>query len=123
MKERIDTSKYDGHTTTSCDDDYEKIEWQPSIDHNRVCLTRYEFGQEFVTIGAETIMEYGPQMQPLSRDVNVEADIRLMADAPKILAELKSCYEFIDRLQMHVDAAWATYDKQVNAKYSNNDAS
>jgi hypothetical protein len=40
-----------------------------------------------------------------------------------LIAELKRCYELIDRLQMHVDPAWKTYDKQVNAKYSNNEAS
>ena len=62
----------------------------------------------------------GVKTQPLYLD---EAFVNAIIMLPDLITELKRCYELIDRLQMHVDPAWKTYDKQVNAKYSNNEAS
>tara|TARA_B100000287_G_scaffold230411_1_gene217079 strand:+ start:3554 stop:3901 length:348 start_codon:yes stop_codon:yes gene_type:complete len=97
--ERIDTSKYNGHTTThwsarnqgdgsleSCDDDYEHDEPFIETDGGNVAIVYHRGGSE---------------IHPLEEK---RANMRLMADASKILAELKRCYEEIDRL----------HDREIN---------
>jgi len=69
-------------------------------------------------------LEYGAQLTPVGTlNEMARVDAHAIGKVPDLIAELKRCYELIDRLQMHVDPAWKTYDKQVNAKYSNNEAS
>ena len=87
-QERIDTSKYDGHTTThwsarnqgdgsldSCDDDYEHDEPFIETDGGNVGITYHDGGRDIHSIEEK------------------RANMRLMADAPEILAELKRMYE------------------------------
>ena len=89
--ERIDTSKYDGYTKTewsarnlgdgspmSCDKDYDHdipfMETEADDGHNPA-------------IGYMVGGEYSHSLEER------RANMRLMADAPEILAELKRCYE------------------------------
>lgn len=93
--ERIDTSKYDEHTITywcarnvgdggeSCDNDY---------DHDEPFIETDDGKGENPAIG---YFDGGRTAHPLEEK---RANIRLMADAPEILAELKRCYEREDEL-------------------------
>ena len=67
----------------------------------------------------DSIRDFGEEYrhEDFCNDVGVvassKANAQLMAAAPDLLAELKRCYELIDKLQIEVDNAY-------NAGYANN---
>ena len=122
MEKRIDTSKYDGHVSPPYV--VNEIEtftqnFGGELDNKRTYFREYTIDapnrkglKELVRTGIKDYHEkrlkggqthskelVEPYDRPyLSFTNEAEATARLMADAPEILAELKRCYEKIDKM-------------------------
>ena len=90
------------------------------MSNERIDLTQFEKRENGEYKVEASIGDYTRYMYEDETDIALSKQLNML---PDLITELKRCYELIDRLQMHVDPAWKTYDKQVNAKYSNNEAS